>query len=310
MARGLARWVGVACVAMVLTAACGWLWLQRPQAAVAPTQARAHFQRAEQWLRAHEGDVLGDANAALWWMVSEAGRVSASPYLSDLVRRAWQRHHPEDQPRTPWRRLVQPAAPIDVGEVDTTALLPYQRFMLHAVTCGQPGVPPDDATAYLHRNVCRPMVGRVWFEDRVCSTHQLMAIQLHRRTGCPDAQGAPAVARSLLDDIRTQLWVDVLVKDAYVQRVLMLAWVDGPGAPRAAWVRRVLASQRDDGSWDGRFQLPELPSVLQPWRVAAAWPAALGGTASRSPDFHATAQGLLLSALLAYPEAAPVHARR
>jgi hypothetical protein len=105
--------------------------------------------------------------------------------------------------------------------------------------------------------------------------------------------------KDLLADIRQQMGVDVVVKDVYLQRVMMLMWYGDPASVKPIWLRRVLMAQQADGGWIGGRQMPELPEKLQPWfirsQLAQWWPTRF--TSASTSDFHASAQGLLITAL-------------
>jgi hypothetical protein len=64
---------------------------------------------------------------------------------------------------------------------------------------------------------------------------------------------------------------------------------------KAVWVRRILGAQRPDGGWSGAAVIVELPDE----RVLS-WQGGLRSQVVEAPvsEFHATAQGLYLMALL------------
>lgn len=289
-----------ALLAAVLTA---WAWTQwqinRDAPAVSAAEARRGFVRAISWLQANEGTVLSQGNAALWWMLDVAAQRSADPYLTDLVERHLQLAYQGELETSAWKRLIRPRS-MPVASADPVeALEPYQRFFLSAAKCRI----DDQTRAFYAGHVCRPALTKVWADDSVCSTHHLMGLMVHRRNQCPEVAGMLQLQQELLDDIEGQARWEPFMRDAVLQRTLMLAWVGGPERPRASWVRRAIAAQQPDGGWSGAAALPEWPDLVQPW----AWKAWLrkpsGGALSDRPpsDFHASAQGLLLTALIAYP---------
>lgn len=278
----------------------------RPMPPVQPDEARQSFQRAVAWMKAHEPEVLGTGNVALWWMVSEAAQRSGDPYLQALVLRYLQRFGQGELQGSPWARLVDPSVPANPAWPMPEGLVPYQRFFYHAATCRPvPLAQGGDTHSHLADNQCRPQLSKVWLQDRVCSTHQLMGLLLQARCACPVPSDAARVRQELVADIAEQLRFDVSVNDAYIQRVMMLHLAGAGAQAKPVWVRRVMRAQLDDGAWVGYVRWLGWPQALQPER-ARAWLRELrSGRPSEASnvDFHATAQGLLLMALLG--QAAP-----
>jgi len=203
---------------------------------------------------------------------------------------------------SPWRRLVDGHSPVAAWAMPAhvvAVMVPYQRDFLHAVTC-QAGSPQGvhEPGAFLVRNLCRPNFWTVLSKDKVCATHQLMAMQAYRQTRCRDAAVNAAVVEELARDVHAQLvWLPAF-EDAYIQRVLVMYWQHGGQAVRPVWLNRVLSAQRADGGWSGERWVLELPEAAQPSVLRNAVLQMVG----RAPrpvrsDFHATAQAMLLLAL-------------
>ena len=292
-----------ALVALVLLGLVGVsLWHgNRPMPAVQPEEARQSFQRAVGWMKAHEPEVLGTGNVALWWMVSEAAQRSGDPYLQALVRRYLQRFDQGELQGSPWARLVDPSMSAHPAWPMPEGLVPYQRFFYHAATCRPvPLAQGGDTHTHLADNQCRPQLSKVWLQDRVCSTHQLMGLLLQARCACPVPPDATRVRQELIADIAEQLRFDVSVNDAYIQRVMMLHLAGAGAQAKPVWVRRVMRAQLEDGAWVGYARWLGWPQALQPERVRAWLRELRSGRPSEASnvDFHATAQGLLLMALL------------
>src|SRR5690606_33420393 len=154
---------------------------------------------------------------------------------------------------------------------------------------------------------CGPNWRTVALNDPACSTHQLMALKIFERTGCTAPQPLAPLKRALLDDVASQLSLDPVMQDAHIQRVLMLAWLGQAERIKPIWLRRILDAQEPDGGWLGHRRIPELPDAISPWawreRLARHWPGLFVPRRAQH-DFHATAQGLLLLALL--KNAAPI----
>jgi hypothetical protein len=64
---------------------------------------------------------------------------------------------------------------------------------------------------------------------------------------------------------------------------------------KAIWLRRILDAQRSDGGWDGLDIIAHVPGNRVICWTASKYPHLL---ASPPTEFHSTAQGLYLMALL------------
>ena len=114
----------------------------------------------------------------------------------------------------PWLRMLDPSLPPNRTEPIDAGLQPYQRFFFHAATCQAQLLDDGQSSAvFLTQNMYPPMFGKVWGQDRVCSTHQLMGLELHRQMRC--TPGSPAQAQLVADlasDVRTQLHISRCLK--------------------------------------------------------------------------------------------------
>lgn len=306
-ARAAWRWVVLIALFVTLLLVSAWAWTVRDIHREAPPlsaqEADDSFRRSVAWLKTHEPQVLQDGNAALWWMVDVAAKRSQDPFLQQLVERYLAQTFQGVQAQSPWLRLVRPGASVTSFLPTPVELSEYQRYFLAAATCQPEDERNGPPSGYLQNNLCRPMVAKVLLGDRVCSTHQVFGLLIHQRNHCAQPSGMPRLQQELLADIQTQARLDPFMRDATVQRVLILAWVGGADLPPARWVRRVHDAQQSDGGWTGDAQLPEWPEFVQP-RTLKKWLRASLGQAEQPTvpsDFHATAQGLLLMALYAHP---------
>lgn len=126
-----------------------------------------------------------------------------------------------------------------------------------------------------------------------CLTHQLMGFRFMQRYQCGETDDINRQVASRREVIARQLWLDPRVVDVYLQRVLMLVEGSGTQSVRDRWIRRILDNQMEDGGWGDMQPLVQLGSVRV---LGFARNAMVIGT-PRS-NFHATAQGLWLMALL------------
>lgn len=298
--------IGLILVSGTLMVALWWMAARAGNAdepPVAPEEIRASFRRSVGWLQMHEAEVLGDGNVALWWMLKAAAEQSHDPYLDQLVKQSIARVYGGNNATSPWRRILEPSATIVPNDLITDGLESYQRFYYYAATCrnidgdsGEGGV-----RAFLAGNTCSPNWRKVVFRDKVCSTHQLLGIRMARNSGCPLDASVAKLEAQLLDDIGFQMSVDPVVTDPYIQRVLTLAWVAGPQYVKPVWLRRIMEAQQADGGWSGDRYVPGAPSYLQPATIRQRLGGMVPGLPAVEParsGFHATAQGVLLMALV------------
>jgi hypothetical protein len=293
-------WLPVVLMAMIVLGAAGW-WLGNREAPLAALQTRqAHLDKGIQWVLANEDRLSVDANMPLWQMLQEAARIAHRDDLMAMVNRAVTRIEASEEGRSPWLRFVKPDAEVSLQGFDVEGIEAYQQAFLSALTCGAYDQLKQLPEGWRQVHQCRPNAVKVYWEDGACSTHQLMALMTLKRRQCQGMSWNPALVPALQQDIRSQLSWDPIVRDRYVQRVLMLWWTSGEGAVSPLWLQRVMAAQHDDGRWLWAPQVPELPRPLQPvavWEAAARrWPQWIPPRVGAG-DFHATAQGVLLMAL-------------
>lgn len=298
--------LGLACMTGALLLAFMWATLawRGSRAVAAPSMAERQlaYQRALNWFKNHEAEVLDDGNAALWWMLRVAAQHQNDPYLQQLIQRSQEKIYVGRNVAMPWRRMVEPQANVVHDPALLAGLSPYQKFFYHAVTCAPVELDDEAQTTahFLEHNACRPMALKVFSRDSVCSTHQLMGVELVRQMGCRMPVQTTPLREELLSDIQLQMQVDPMFKDAYIQRVLMLYWQAGPQAVKPIWLKQVFEQQRPDGGWAGDRIFLGAPSWFQPWVFRKIWyrfwPSNFPPAEPQS-DFHATTQGLLLAAL-------------
>jgi hypothetical protein len=269
-----------------------------PEPTVAEKQLA--YERAKAWIRQNESAVLNEGNVALWWFLSATADVMDDAYLHELVKRYIDDHYAEGSPSLVWLRMVAPQVPAWTQGYDSSELVPYQKFFLHAINCQPVSMVGGDTSIFLRQNMCSPQVSKVLLGEAACTTHHLMGIHLYKRSRCEAPVGLPELESQLFDDVQTQLTWDPRVRDAYVQRVLVLQWFGRSHQVKPVWLRRVMSAQLADGGWAWSAPMPEVPSLLQGWSFGRFW----RGVVLQQPlddlyvsDFHPTAQGLLLMAL-------------
>jgi hypothetical protein len=285
-----------------------WWLASRPAEPVLPQDIALHRAKATEWLRRHEQQALADHNSALWWMLQSAARHSEDAYLAALVKRAITLQYGGANAREPWRRMLEPQAEVSAYSAVLSQLDDYQRFFHHALTCMPLPLSRGDTSQYLRQNMCAPMWQKVVAADPVCTTHQILGQMFYERTGCSPATGMVTLRRQLLDDVKLQLEWDPVMRDAHIQRVLVLVLNGRQAEIKPIWLHRILKSQEEDGGWLGYRRVPEVPSWMQPklWRdTLVRWFPDRFPRRQAYFDFHASAQAILLLTLLQPPAVHP-----
>jgi hypothetical protein len=237
-------------------------------------ELRASFSRAAAWTLRNREPLLAEDNPMLWLFVRDAAVLSDQKQLAALARE-YQSTHTEG---SLWQYIFPD----------------YNHLFLYGATCNAALHDDPLVRSLLSPAACDP--GLLWLRSPWCRTHQLMGLRFVQKNRCePDAVTARTVA-SVQHLILRELQWDFRVEDAYIQKVLMLAESGRRADIRGVWVRRILDAQRSDGGWDGMDVIVRLPGgrVLC-WVDGRLYPQLPHEAPS---NFHATAQGLYLLALL------------
>ena len=278
-------WLALAGV-LLLTAALGHAFWQNNRE-VAPPQrgeVEAAFRRAVDWLHRNRQTVMNNHNTALWWMLKESADINPDASLQGFYQ-DYKKQVLDRRPPNIWTPYFRPGyRPYVPDIVEMQKLHPYQLFLVYGLSCdrdlgSEPVIQQQLDAGFCENHFLHPR----------CVTHQLMAVRLLQKRDCGEHE---ALARELLDIIETEITWDFRVTDSYLQRALMLVESRGKAALRPVWLRRILDAQLDDGGWADFHPLLSLAS----WQLG--WTSTYPGTGPRAADFHATAQGIWLMALL------------
>ncbi|MGD8843757.1 MAG: hypothetical protein PVJ83_09815, partial [Gammaproteobacteria bacterium] len=101
---------------------------------------------------------------------------------------------------------------------------------------------------------------------------------------------------SLQKRLHTQLSLDPRVVDVYMQRVLMLVESGAAASVKPVWLQRLIDAQQPDGGWSSFMPLIPVGGgrYIGTQRLLTI--------STPKSDFHMTAQGVLLFALLTTPQ--------
>ena len=258
------------------------------QSAPMPDRARiqASYNAAVAWVTSRETALLNDSNPALWWMLQRSAALTGDPSLKALFERYRQKYLQSG--RNIWEPLFFPGRWIPFKNEDIANFSDYQQHFIYAISCDSELAQTAIIQAQLKADYCDSYPWRP-----ACVTHQLMGLRFMQISHCGDASSTQAAISDLQTRIVRQLTWDPRVVDIYMQRVLMLAESGKLNAIKPIWIERLLAAQHKDGGWSGVQPLFTLPMG------ASLGFSARGFTLEEPvPDFHITAQGLLLMSLL------------
>jgi len=292
-----ARYVAIVCalLAVGVAAFIGYCEYGNSTDAPFPTDAelRSSLSRASGWLFANSARLLDDNNPMLWLFVRETGRLTDDQHLLTLAS--------EYQSKYTAGTLAQfffdPSGSDRIRDqyLDFPDNLPdYNRLFVYGATCNVSARGDPAVLALLDPSACDRRLA--WLRSPWCRTHQLMGLRFAQKNHCEPDEAAAELVKSVQNLILTELKWDFRVEDAYIQKVLMLVESGRRKDVKAIWLRKVLAAQSSDGGWDDADVIAHLPGdrVLC-WSGGRLYPWLLPRPVS---NFHATAQGLYLLALL------------
>lgn len=246
------------------------------------------FYKSVQWLSANYPKIQDQHNPALWWMIKETSDINNNKTLAHIFQ-IYKAEYLDANPTNIWtpyfRKFYRPLVP-DISAFDDYS--PYQTFFVYALSCNKQLEQEPIIQEQLEADFC----GMHYLSPR-CVTRQLMAVRLMQDRYCGDDQQLAELSKALQNTIIDELIYDFRVTDSYLQRVLMLAESRNFAAIKPVWIQRILAAQNDDGGWDDAYPVLSLSDTK-----VLGWSSAMPGLLSTKSNFHATAQGIWLMALL------------
>lgn len=249
----------------------------------------ASYVKGVRWLVENKQSIMQQHNPPLWWMLARAIDLTGDPQLTAIVAE-YRRKNYQRYARSPWRYLIYDAhSTIDGFQILTSDLVDYNKHFIYGYSCNADMQNSDVIMRQNKADFCM----KNYPISPACMTHQMMALRFMQRENCGDPAMVSETVEVLSDYIRYQLIVDFRVVDVYLQRVLMLVDSGNLEKINHRWIYRVANAQLADGGWSGFQPLIPLGSdkaIGFSQRIASI------GTAKSS--FHATAQGVLLMAML------------
>jgi hypothetical protein len=294
--RATLRWVLTSGLLLFFGMVAAFWFEERRNSADVPfpsdSEIRTSFSRAAAWAISHRDQILNDDNAMLWFFVREASRVSADPNLSTLAQEYRSQHKDSI-----WRFVFDPGGSelLQTVHLSYPTLPDYNRLFIYGATCNNSLREDPDVVALLDRRACHTRLAGL--RNAWCRTHQLMGLRFVQSNSCEPAAPTTETIRSVQDDILRDMRWDFRVEDAYIQKVMMLVESGRRRDVKAIWLRRVMDAQRPDGGWDGVDIIAPAPGgrVIGWGADGRHYPELLTAPVT---NFHATAQGLYLMALL------------
>ena len=282
---------GILVVVAVLALYGSYLVWNNNRSAAAPDQdqLKTTLENSIQWLVEHRQEILDSNNPMLWLMVQQANDITDDARLKELFADYAQRYI-DTRPNNIWRPLFYPNSWVPV-RFEQIANFPYYNWhFIYSFTCDQelaevPEISAQNDPAFCDRYPFRP----------ACVTHQMMGLLLLKRSKCGDQAELDSSIEILQQRIHTQLTWDPRVVDVYMQRVLMLVESGAGDLVKPVWLQQLIDSQQPDGGWS-----PFMPLIPVGGARSIGTKRLLSIETPRS-DFHMTAQGVLLFALLTHP---------
>jgi len=280
--------------AIALLALSGGYLIWNNNRSVAPPdqdQLNTTLENSIRWLTDHRAKILDTSNQILWRMVQQAGDVTGDTRLKSLFADYEQRYI-NKRPNNIWRPLFYPKSWVPVRFEEIADFPYYNWHFLYAITCDRDLGKVPEIAAQNDPAFCDQYQYRL---RPACVTHQMIGLLLLKRSQCGDQVQLDSSIETLQQRIRTQLTWDPRVVDVYMQRVLMLVKSGAGDTVKPVWLQQLIDAQQPDGGW-ASF-MPLIP-VGGGRSIGISRLLSIGAPRS---DFHITAQGVLLFALLANP---------
>ena len=287
--RTIMRLISALVLLVFMSAGC-LVWANNRNMAVpSRTALRQSLEKAMQWHVDHREKILQSDNAILWWMVKESADLTGDPRLQSLLA-DYKRLKIDGNPNNIWQHFFDRNSTTPLEVYSLIQILPdYNLLFVYGLTCKAELGELNIIQSQLRQDFCaeeHPI-------SPACLTHQVMGLRFMQRRNCGEPASIQALIHTLQGKIITQLTWDPRPVDVYVQRVLMLVDSGARDQVKPAWLGKVLAAQMADGGWGDFIPLVPLGSHRYFGLTAHGI-----GRRSYESNFHTTAQGLLLMALL------------
>ena len=254
-------------------------------------------QKAIDWIKAHESEVLDTENAVLWWMLRDSAVLSGNTYLASLYTKYYERYLAPN-PTNAWHHLFDQESNVWIPMFKLDQLPDYNLLFLYGLSCDLSLRSEPQVARLLSADSCGPIHSLSYIRNPACATHQLMGIHFMQQRRCEDDMQTGAFIGALQDKIVIEATWDFRgVVDSYIQKILMLAESGAAERIKPIWLKRVINAQRVDGGWDDFDEIFRLdPDRSFGW---SGW-SAHGWMWVHRPKskLHTTAQGLYLMSLL------------
>lgn len=249
----------------------------------------ASYANGVRWIVDNKQAIMQQHNPPLWWMLARAIDITGDPQLLAIVveyrRKNYQRYA-----QSPWRYLIYDTqAKVNGFQILTSELVDYNKHFIYGYSCN---AEMENSDVIMRQNKTDFCIKHYPISP-ACMTHQMMGLRFMQRENCGDPAVVSKNIAVLSDYIRYQLMVDFRVVDVYLQRVLMLLDSGNRKKINKRWIYRAVKAQLANGGWSG-FQ----PLIPIGSNKAIGFSQRIASIGSAKSNFHATAQGVLLMAML------------
>ena len=258
----------------------------------AKDQMSQQLERSIQWLINNEAAILQQGNPMLWWMLYESEKRSGDARLATLLDKYFMKF--SRMRESAWSPLFGLPPRNYLTAYSVEGLPYYNKHFIYTLNCAKDIA--DDLLIVEQQNepgFCHQMK---YIYRPACTTHQLMGINFLSVQGCGLLPDIKEVTKSLQEDIRLQLMLDVRLVDVYLQRVLMLLITGAEEEVKPIWLQRIMDQQLADGGW-GDFE--SLLTISE--NRSIGFSSQILSLGEEKSTFHATAQGVLIFSHLLYP---------
>lgn len=250
---------------------------------------KAHLEKSTRWLVDNQDKILAEDNPVLWWMLSEAEKISGDSRLTSLSNKYLQAHPAVTA--GVWAPLFDGNRMPHI-DPDWLLVFPYyNQYFIYALHCADNLA--RDSEIIRQQNAAGFCHHYPYSVRPACTTHQLLGIYFLRRQACGKVDDTTAVERRLQQDVVRQLTWDVRLVDVYFQRVTMLVITGARDKVKPVWIQRILAVQRDDGGWSD-FE----PLIPVAGRTSLGFSSRIIALGSPASAFHTTVQMVYLLTVL------------
>lgn len=278
-------------LAILFSGITAYLIWQNNRSLPAPTDDRIGetLENSIKWLTNNRDRIIQSNNPMLWHMIRKASDITDDARLKNLFS-DWADHFFKPGVDNIWQPLFYQNTWVPFRTDQLNHLPAYNRFFVYGYTCDDELRQMPEIQAQLDPEYCTQ-----YLFSPACETHQLMGLLLVQQSECIESERIKSIIGEMRSHILKKLVYDPRLSDAYMQRVLMLADSGAADRIKPVWITRLINAQQKDGGWS-----PFMPIIDLGDRRTIGLNNGKPRLDSPRSNFHMTAQGVLLFALLAH----------